>query len=87
MLGGFLEYNSMYFGFSSLYFLAGLLYLLAFCFILSNTKQFFYLVMTNLFRTITSMFVLRKQSIASFEFIIGSFHKRSIGKIGTLVNW
>ena len=30
MLGGFLEYNSMYFGFSSLYFLGGFLYLLAF---------------------------------------------------------
>ena len=32
MLGGFLEYNSMYFGFSSLYFLAGFLYFLAFLF-------------------------------------------------------
>ena len=30
MLGGFLEYNSMYFGFSFLYILAGFLYLLAF---------------------------------------------------------
>jgi len=30
MLGGFLEYNSMYFGFRSLYFLAGAMYLLAF---------------------------------------------------------
>ncbi len=30
MVGGFLEYNSMYFGFSFLYILAGLLYLLAF---------------------------------------------------------
>ena len=32
MLGGFLEYNSMYFGFSSLYILSGLLYLCAFLF-------------------------------------------------------
>lgn len=30
MLGGFLEYNSMYFGFRSLYLLAGAMYLLAF---------------------------------------------------------
>jgi hypothetical protein len=30
MLGGFLEYNSMYFGFRSLYFLAIAMYLLAF---------------------------------------------------------
>ena len=32
MFGGFLEYNSMYFGFSFLYFLAGFLYFLAFIF-------------------------------------------------------
>ena len=32
MIGGFLEYNSMYYGFSSLYILAGILYLLAFVF-------------------------------------------------------
>ena len=32
MVGGFLEYNSMYYGFSSLYILAGILYLLAFVF-------------------------------------------------------
>ena len=45
--------------------------------------------MTNLFRTITSMFVLRKQSIASFGVItIGSFSlKEVLSKIGTLVNW
>ena len=36
MLGGFLEYNSMYFGFSSLYFLGGFLYLLAFLFYINN---------------------------------------------------
>ena len=29
MFGGFLEYNSMYFGFGSLYILAGVIYLLA----------------------------------------------------------
>ena len=32
MVGGFLEYNSMYFGFSSLYILAGVIYLSAFVF-------------------------------------------------------
>jgi len=32
MLGGFLEYNSMYFGLSSLYILSGFLYILAFIF-------------------------------------------------------
>jgi len=32
MFGGFLEYNSMYFGLSSLYVLSGFLYLLAFFF-------------------------------------------------------
>ena len=38
MLGGFLEYNSMYFGFSSLYFLGGFLYLLAFLFYIYKYK-------------------------------------------------
>ena len=38
MLGGFLEYNSMYFGFSSLYFLGGFLYLLAFLFYINKYK-------------------------------------------------
>ena len=32
MLGGFLEYNSMYFGFSNLYVLAGAIYLSAYLF-------------------------------------------------------
>ena len=32
MVGGFLEYNSMYFGFSNLYILAGVIYLSAFVF-------------------------------------------------------
>ena len=37
MLGGFLEYNSMYFGFSSLYILAGAIYISAFLFSTSKT--------------------------------------------------
>ena len=41
MLGGFLEYNSMYFGFSSLYFLAGFLYLLAFLFYFIKYKTIY----------------------------------------------
>ena len=41
MLGGFLEYNSMYFGFSSLYFLAGFLYLLAFLFYFFKYKTIY----------------------------------------------
>ena len=38
MFGGFLEYNSMYFGFSFLYIIAGFLYLSAFVFSLSKSK-------------------------------------------------
>ena len=38
MFGGFLEYNSMYFGFSFLYVIAGFLYLSAFVFSLSKSK-------------------------------------------------
>ena len=38
MFGGFLEYNSMYFGFSFLYIIAGFLYLSAFLFSLSKSK-------------------------------------------------
>ena len=41
MLGGFLEYNSMYFGFSSLYFLAGFLYFLAFVFYVYKYKTIY----------------------------------------------
>ena len=37
MLGGFLEYNSMYFGFSNLYVLAGIIYVSAFVFSKSKT--------------------------------------------------
>ncbi len=40
MFGGFLEYNSMYFGLSFLYFLAGFLYFLAFIFSSFNFKTF-----------------------------------------------
>ena len=41
MLGGFLEYNSMYFGLSSLYFLAGFLYFLAFVFYIYKYKTIY----------------------------------------------
>ena len=41
MLGGFLEYNSMYFGFSSLYLLAGFLYFLAFFFYFLKYKKIY----------------------------------------------
>ena len=40
MFGGFLEYNSMYFGLSSLFILAGILYLLAFVF---SVKKLIYI--------------------------------------------
>lgn len=41
MLGGFLEYNSMYFGFSSLYLLAGFLYFIALLFYFLKYKTFY----------------------------------------------
>ena len=41
MLGGFLEYNSMYFGLSSLYYLAGFLYFLAFVFYIYKYKTIY----------------------------------------------